>query len=327
MKPFVVAAMIFASICSAAAADFGVSKFTNPVCVSADPCAVKNPDGKGYWHLCSDDRNIYTEYALSPADFKRDRKNIVFSVKKGSEYNQELWAPELHKIGGKWYIYFTAADSAGRHSLFVVSGDDPMKPFGNAKRVCGPEITGIDQTVFEYKGKLYAVYSSGDGYSCQRLFIAEMSSPWEIKGSPVPISAPEYDWEKENRPVNEGPCALQRNGKLYIVYSCSYAASDEYKMGILRFKGGDVLKPENWEKHPEPIMTGRGNLQGTGHCTFTKDGDGNDWCVFHINRPRTENERGKWLTRYLCLQPVIWINDFPTFSPVVEKPKYFKYEK
>jgi GH43 family beta-xylosidase len=214
------------------------------------------------------------------------------------------------------------------HRMCVISGDDPMKSFGNFTNM-GDNNNGdsaIDQTVFEYKGKLYTCYA-GRTDGCLRLMMAEMASPTEIKPKRVIISEPEYDWETHVDHTNEGPFVLERNGKLYIVYSASGAAFDEYCLGILKFKGGKVTDPANWEKHPVPIMTGQGNLLGTGHCTFTTDADGEVWCAFHINKPRTAEQYGTWVNRYLCLQPVIWIDDFPHFSPMVEKPKYFKYEK
>jgi GH43 family beta-xylosidase len=294
---------------------------------------VKNPDGPGYWYIYSGMEGIFSEYALSPADFKYDYKNRIFAPEKGSDFELDIWAPELHRIGGKWYIYFCARPRSDfRHRMFVISGDDPMKPFGDVKNMSADApIRAIDQTVFEYKGKLYTVYSHGgsDGSeaSHQDLYIAEMASPWEIKDKRVCLSSPTLPWERRGWNVNEGPVVLRHKGKLFIVFSAAGAAFDYYCLGVLTFRGGDIMNPANWEKHPEPILTGRGDMLATGHCTFTKDADGNDWCVFHCNPPHDPEKPEQWVPRYMCLQPVVWINDFPTFSPVVEKPKYFKYER
>ena len=324
MKRFLIPLLLL-TLCGAAQADYGVSKFTNPICGAADPCIVKCPEGKGYWYVYSNNTGIYSEYALTPADFKHDYLNKIFGAKPGSDYADEFWAPELHRLGGKWYIYFTASSGeAAIHRMYVVSGDDPMKPFGDIK--CMGDCDGdnaIDQTVFEYKGKLYTSFSARVS-DHQKLMLGEMASPWEIKGKPVCISHPEYEWEKACWPINEGPWAVERGGKLCILFSASAANMDEYCTGILTFAGGDIMDPKNWKKHPEPILKGQGNIQGTGHGMFTKDADGNDWFVFHCNRPHD----GKvWAARFLGLQPVVWIDDIPHFSPAVEKPKYFKYEK
>ena len=52
---------------------------------------------------------------------------------------------------------------------------------------------------------LYFLSSVSAGMACQSLFIAPMSNPWTLSGSRVPISQPEYDWEKVGGLVNEGP--------------------------------------------------------------------------------------------------------------------------
>ena len=319
--------LLLMSLCSAVSADYGVAKFTNPICGGADPCVVKNPDGPGYWYVYSGGDSICAEYSLSPADFKYDCKNRIFECTPGTLCARAVYAPELHRIGGKWYIYFAAADSNDNfHRMFVISGGDPMKPFGDVKCMGDGGGSTVDQTVFEHKGKLYTVYSTWVGGG-QNLYIAEMKTPWEFKTRPVMLATPEYEWEKYEAAIVEGPYVLKRKDKLYMIYSGSAATDDNYAIAVLTFKGGDILNPKNWEKHPTPIMTGQGELQATGHCMFTKDADGNDWCEFHINRPHTEDNLRQWLPRYLCLQPVVWIDNFPTFSPVVDKPKYFKYER
>lgn len=51
--------------------------------------------------------------------------------KRGWDGHANVWAPELHQIGGVWYLYF-AADyrTDGRHGLYVlVGGQDPFGPY------------------------------------------------------------------------------------------------------------------------------------------------------------------------------------------------------
>ena len=326
---YLIALALLTSLSSVLNGAVGVSKFTNPICGAADPCIVKNPDGPGYWYVYVGSDGIFSEFALSPADFEFNFSNKIFAAEPGTNRAADLWAPELHRVKGKWYIYFCAGAGGPLHQrMFVISGDDPMKPFGNP--VCLGDYeddNAIDQTVFEWRNKLYTVYSGRNIECCQRLIIAEMESPTKIKDKRVILSSPEYEWEKYGWPVIEGPVALKHKDKLFLVYAASGGTRDEYCLGVMTFKGGDILDPANWEKHPKPVMTGRGNIQATGHCNFTTDADGDDWCVFHCNPPHNEENFDTWVPRFLCLQKVIWVNDFPTFSPVVEKPKYFKYER
>ena len=221
----ILAAVILLLACSAQG-DFGVSRFTNPICGAADPCIVKNPEGPGYWYVYTSYTAVFCEYALTPADFKYDHSNKIFEGVTGTKYEKEFWAPELHRIDGKWYIYFTAADETGLHRMFAVSGGDPMKPFGDIVDMGSSNGKhAIDQTVFRHGNKLYTCYSAfEEGQTF--LMLAEMASPTKIKDKRVRISFPEYEWEKVRYPTNEGPYAIERNGKLHIIYSAAAGFND-----------------------------------------------------------------------------------------------------
>src|SRR5690606_40308924 len=54
--------------------------------------------------------------------------------------------------------------------------------------------------------------------------------------------------------VNEGPVALHHNGRTFIIYSASYCATPDYKLGMLTYTGGDPLSADSWVKHPEPVF-------------------------------------------------------------------------
>ena len=57
------------------------------------------------------------------------------------------------------------------------------------------------------------------------------------------------------RGLNEAPQVLQRNGRTFIVYSCSASWQPSYKLGLLALRpGGDPLNPADWTKHPQPVF-------------------------------------------------------------------------
>ncbi len=56
-----------------------------------------------------------------------------------------------------------------------------------------------------------------------------------------PHSQPlQYPWEQTGQAVNEGPIALQRNGRLFITFSASLAMTPDYCLGLLEYKVGGV---------------------------------------------------------------------------------------
>lgn len=131
------------------------------------------------------------------------------------------------------------------------------------------------------------VWSGGTaGAAPQRIYIAKMSNPWTIDGSSIVISTPTFTWERNGAAINEGPQPLYNaSGKLFIVFSGSSFASDQYCLGLLTLKdNGDPLNPSNWAKTATPIfsMSAASNAYGPGHNGFFKSPDGTeDWIVYH----------------------------------------------
>ena len=222
-------------------------------------------------------------------------EKIVWTRHKEGPLSCNIWAPELHFVDGKWYIYFAAArggaDAAGvfDHRIYALVNDDPdplSGGFTEAGRIfTGWESFSLDSTTVHYDGKRYFIWAQRDfdipGNS--NLYIAEMKNALELKLPAVRLSVPEYDWECQGFLVNEGPSCLIHNGRLYLTYSAS-ATDERYAMGMLTLKkGGDLLKAEDWDKSPVPVMVTeeKNSLYGPGHNSFTVDEEGRDLLVFH----------------------------------------------
>ena len=174
-----------------------------------------------------------------------------------------MWAPEFYLLDGpngpRWYFYYSAGTS-GTHDnqrthVLESEGTDPLGPYTYKGRIYDPYNDGwaIDGSILELNDSLYFLFSSWVGPN-QSLFIAPISNPWTISGPRVMISQPEYDWERHSANVNEAPVALYRDDDVFIIYSASFCASPEYKLGMLSYNGGDPLRASSWEKHPEPVF-------------------------------------------------------------------------
>lgn len=203
-----------------------------------------------------------------------------------------MWAPELHLLDGRWYLYYTAGpmgmntDNQRMHVL-ESEGTDPLGPYHYKARLFDPavDLWAIDASVFRLDGKLYYVYSAWDGDN-QNLYIAAMRNPWTLQGGRKRLSTPTYPWERVLANVNEGGVALQHGDDTFIVYSASACWGPEYKLGMLRYMGGDPLSESSWRKHPEPVFqrADDNDAFGPGHNGFFKSPDGTeDWIVYHAN--------------------------------------------
>ncbi|MGJ9382266.1 glycoside hydrolase family 43 protein [Salipaludibacillus sp. CF4.18] len=274
------------------------SKYHNPIVRQrADPWIYKHTDGYYYFTGSVPEYNLIelrrakTINGLADAETK-----AVWYKHSEGPMSANIWAPEIHYINGKWYIYFAAAKSAETkeglfdHRMFVLETDaeNPLegewKEKGQIKTKW--ETFALDATTFEHKGILYLVWPQKDPeiIGNSNLYIAEMENPWTIKGEQVMITKPEYDWEIKGFLVNEGPAVIKRNGKVFISYSAS-ATNHHYCMGLLSAdENANLLDSCSWEKAKQPVFeTNETTSQyGPGHNSFTVSEDGNeDVIVYH----------------------------------------------
>lgn len=208
-----------------------------------------------------------------------------------------FWAPEFFLLNGPdgqhWYGYYTGGPStccSYQHMNVIESaGTDPMGPYTyKAKLDDQFDRWAIDTSILQLDGKLYLLYSAfsqgQEGQGPQQLYIAPMSNPWTLSGPRMLLSTPSLKWELLTGAVNEGPVALQHNGKTFIIYSANGCWGPNYQLGMLTYQGGDPLKAESWKKSPEPAFKGTDKVWAPGHNTFFKSPDGTeDWIVYHAN--------------------------------------------
>lgn len=277
--------------------------FTNPIFISgADPWITYN-DGYYYFTSTGGSR-LFIRKAKNLDDLKNAESKTIWTPPQGTSYSKELWAPELHRIDDKWYMYFAADNGSNtNHRMYVLenASRDPLSDTWEFKgKVNDPsDKWAIDGSVFEYDGKLYMVWSGWDGDTNgqQNIYLALMKNPWTIDGQRVKISSPELKWETVgdlNNPndvphvnVNEGPVALQHKGKLFVVYSGSGCWTDSYCLGLLSYDGkGDILNSSSWVKNPEPVFKGNpaNKAFSPGHnCFFKSPDQKEDWILYHAN--------------------------------------------
>lgn len=265
--------------------------FQNPIIKSgADPWVIQH---NGFYYYCfSGDGGIGVTKSKKLQDIGNGERKIVWKPPPNTPYSHEIWAPELHLIHGKWYIYFAADDGNNdHHRMYVLESD---APHGNyvfkGKLAAHTDKWAIDGTVLQTKnGGLFFIWSGweGDKNYRQDLYIAKMSNPWTITGERAAISIPNEAWEKRSLPyvpggINEGPEVILHNNKIFIVYSASGSWSDEYCLGyIVCDNENEVMNPKCWKKNG-PVFSKAREAFGPGHASFTKSPDGKeDWIVYH----------------------------------------------
>jgi GH43 family beta-xylosidase len=292
--------------------------FTNPLNTSngSDPFMVFY---NGNYYLTATTWNdIRITRASTIAGLKTTASTRVWSDTTASRCCN-MWAPEMHLLNGpsgqRWYLYYTAGTSGSnldnqRSFVLESSGTDPMGPYSFKARLIPPgnDVWSIDGSVMQLNGSLYYLFSSWVG-SNQNVFIAPMSNPWTLSGSRVQISSPTLSWERSIANVNEGPIALQRNGRTFIIYSASACWGPDYKLGMLTLTGTNPLSASSWTKRSTPVFqrNDAAGVYGPGHNGFFKSPDGTeDWIVYHANNSASGGCDGGRTTR---VQKITWNAD------------------
>ena len=260
----------------------------------ADPFVTRPVEGTYYFtgSVPEYDR-LVVRGASTLAGLRTAEETVVWRRPATGQTGGYVWAPELHRIDGRWYLYFAAgdADDVFNIRMYVLesSRKDPRDPagWGTPRQVTTPWGSfKLDATTFEHRGRRYYVWAQAEPEIPVNtsLYIAQMASPFAIQGRPVRISTPTLPWEVRGFKVNEGPAVLVRNGRVFVTFSAS-ATDDRYCMGLLTADAdADLLKPASWRKDPEPVFetnteTGR---YGPGHNSFTVAEDGvTDVLVYH----------------------------------------------
>ena len=270
----------------------------------ADPYVYKHTDGKYYFTASVPE---YDKIVLRCSDNLWDLKDAneleVWHKHETGPQSKHIWAPEIHYLFGKWYIYYAGGEMEDiwkiRPYVLECQGDDPMgDPWiekGKMTRAETDEFSfeafSLDGTVFENNGNWYYIWAEkvSVGKQISNLYIARMKNGYTLETEQVLLTTPDYDWERHGYWVNEGPAVIIRDGKVFMTYSASDTGIN-YCMGMLSADAdSDLLDPRSWTKERYPVLASSAKhlVYGPGHNSFTVDEEGNDILVYHA---RTETE-------------------------------------
>ncbi|MEU8380498.1 family 43 glycosylhydrolase [Streptosporangium sp. NPDC048865] len=270
-------------------------QYTNPLAAQrADPHVFRHTDG--YYYLTATvpeyDR-IVLRRATTIQGLASAPETTIWRRHTSGEMGAHIWAPEIHFINGKWYVYFAAgrADDVWRIRMYVLesSAANPLSGTWTERgRITTPWDTfSLDATTFVTNGVRYLLWAQQEpGISTNsNLYIARMgANPWTITGATTRLTVPTLAWETRGHKVAEGPAVLQRNGRLFLTYSAS-ATDANYCVGMLTASASaDPLQASSWTKSANPVFASNASTgqYGPGHNSFTTSEDGqSDILVYH----------------------------------------------
>lgn len=278
----------------------------------ADPFVTKGQDGYYYFTASypayKKAKNGYDRIVLrrsrTVSGLRTAQEHTIWKAHKNGNMAVHIWAPEIHFIGGKYYIFFAAGDKDDvwhiRPYMLVCEGNDPISDkwteLGRVKPSDGDSVSfgdfSLDMTHFEHKGQHYLIWA--EKYRDSVLMMAKINpeKPDKLITKPIMLTKPEFDWEIVRHRVNEGPSVLKTEDNIFVFFSAS-GTGEEYCMGMLWADAeSDLMDVSSWHKKDKPILS-TGDLSGEagpGHNSFVTDENGKLLIVYHA-RPSSHLEK------------------------------------
>jgi GH43 family beta-xylosidase len=292
---------------------------TNPILPphSADPWMILHEGFYYYSQSTVGETGIRVRKSASIIGVAEDDGVVVWQAPATGLNSREIWAPELHFVNGKWFIYYAADDGLNENHRMWVLESETSDPQGRyfCRGCLETDGWAIDGTPLVLEdGRMFFVWSGWPGAvnGQQNLYIAPMSNPWTLSAKRVLIAEPKLSWERVAMPICEGPQVLQKDGSIFIVYSASGSWTEDYCLGLLTNTTGDILNPAAWIKRPTPVFQKTEHVWGLGHCSFVKSPcRREDYIIYHSKSSKAHG----WADRDVHAKAFTWSAEgFPDFG-------------
>ncbi|MEI5676382.1 MULTISPECIES: family 43 glycosylhydrolase [unclassified Nocardioides] len=284
----------------------------------ADPDVTVGDDGRYYltasYPAIGSDPEGYDRVVLRRADTiagLADAQEAVLWDEANSALQRYVWAPELTKIDGGWYILFTASRSSNvfdiRPMMLRHTGGDLMDPanwveVGAMLAKSGDTLAfanfSLDMTYFEQGGRHYVIWAQSAPSSALLMAEIDPENPRQLISNARIIAYPDLAWEGNtatNQQIDEGAAVIKRGDQVYVTYSAS-TVDDKYSVGLLTAdQDADLLDPASWTKTNHPLLTTAdlpAGQTGPGHNSFTVDELGNPVIVYHARTTADTTDGG-----------------------------------
>lgn len=294
MKKYLISLICVAlALCAAACSEAGQSAVLKKVVFPGDypdPSIVR--DGEDFYMTNSS----FTYYPGLRVWHSTDLVNwepISFGITAEQDYS--IFAPEICKVGGKFYIYYPT--SAGVN--YVVTADDPHGPWSDPVLL---DAHGIDPGhVYAEDGKQYLYTNNG---FCVELTDDGLAAAGEDSKLYDGWQFPQ-EWETEGFWL-ESPKLFQKDGWFYLVTAEGGTAGPPTSHMVVVARSRSALGP--WENSPcNPLVhtySADEEWWSKGHGTIFDDADGNWYVIYHSYRNGYHT-----LGRTTIIESVVWTED------------------
>lgn len=275
-------------------ADLGDGRYLNPLIAGDHPDPSILKDGADYYMTFS----TFESYPGLVIWHSRDLVNWRPTVAALTKNIGSVWAPELSKHKGRFYLYIPV--KASPNTIHVIWAD----------RIEGPWSDPIDLGLHEHIDPGHAVAEDGSRW----LFLSGGDRVRLADDGLSTIGKPEHvydpwrypdDWDVEGF-APEGPKVMRHGDYYYLITAVGGTAGPPTGHMVIAARSRSLAGP--WENCPHNPLVHTASLSerwwSRGHATLVEGPDKSWWAVYH------GYENGYWtLGRQTLLDPVEWTPD------------------
>lgn len=276
-------------------ADLGDGRFLNPVFAGDRPDPTLLADGDDFYLTFSS----FDAYPGLVIWHSRDLVNWTPVTAALTTPIGSVWAPELVKHDGRYFLYIPARFSDYR-SIYVIYADD----------IAGPWSEPVDLKLPNHIDPGHAVGDNGDrwlflsGGDRVRLMPDGLATDGEVEHVYDPWRYPD-DWVVETF-APEGPKIVRRGEYFYMVTAVGGTAGPPTGHMVIMARSRSIDGPWEDDENNPVIRTQSADEKwwSRGHATLFEGPGRQWWMIYH------GYENGYWtLGRQALLEPVEWTED------------------
>jgi GH43 family beta-xylosidase len=154
------------------------------------------------------------------------------------------WAPDLHRFGATFRLYFTAllrGSTPAMECIGDATGAAPDGPFHAAAQpfICQTRLGGsIDPRVFTNAQGTWMLWKSdqniGGATTPTTMWSQPLSADGLLTGTPHALMSPDEAWQGT---IVEAPDMVEVGGRYWLFYSGNWFNQDAYAVGVARCAG------------------------------------------------------------------------------------------
>ena len=253
----------------------------NPVVATNCPDPGVYEEGGVYYMVCT--THVLPAFPIRTSNdlvnWTQTGEYVFTSANKPVWADDHFWAPEIHRVSGRYVLYYTARNrSTNTLCIGVATSASPTGPYTDiGEPLISEEVAALDASFFaDDDGRQYLYWKADAAWRDPSgpIWVQELSADGlALVGSRSAVLRSDLEWEGR---LVEAPQVAKRDGRYYLFYSGGKFDTPSYAVGVARsFSpiGGFVKKGD-------PILRTGGRWKGPGHGSVVAY-EGDAYMLYH----------------------------------------------